>query len=269
MFNIILTNDVEDTELTFKVRDTSIAQKWFYEVAKDYDIFENDRFTNWSQNINLVDDLNKQINIINSYEKIIDYTVSDKTTQKDLNYLHKFFEDLRGEVTDGTEWFSNAPNHVKSATEKFNILIHQLEEHIRDKNYPTLVITFRNRPQLELTEEDMKHFTFKWEKGTVYINYCHVGKPILDVYKDQDNIAEGIRPQTHYSADFLVKFGPSTNPVYYQMRKISIYSWLKSQKFDFKNPNIGYIPVADLVDNFDIEKYRKFNKVKKIECIKS
>ena len=268
MFNIILTNGIEDTELTFKVRETTIAQKWFDELSKNYPIFENDRFTNWSHDNNLVNDLNEQIRIINSYEKIIDYTVSDKTTQKELNYLHKFFEDLRGEVTVGTEWFNNAPMYVKSATERLNILIHQLEEYIRDKNHPTLVVTFHDRPRFELTEDDMKHFTFKWEKGSVYINYCHVGKPVLDVYKDHDDLAEGIRPQTHYSADFLVKFGPSTNPFYYQMRKIAIYSWLKLQKFNFKNPNIGYIPVADLVGDFDIENYRKFNKVKKVECIK-
>jgi hypothetical protein len=54
----------------------------------------------------------------------------------------------------------------------------------------------------------------------------------------------------------------------YLLRKLLITVWLKCQKFKFKNPNIGYIPVADIVEEFNIEKYRKFNRVKEVKCIK-
>ena len=268
MFKLILTNDNEDAELVFKVRETAIAKKWFLELCKDYPILEDKRFSNWNLESRLVDDLNAQIDIINSYENIIDRRVDSTTTQDDLNYLHKFFEDLRGEVTEGTPWFHKAPDHVKYALAQFNILIHLLEEELRSPKYPTLVVTFRDRPRYELDLEDIKNFTFNWKKGTVYVNYCHVGKPVLDVYKDNDKIAEGIRPQTHYSADFMIKFGPSTNYFVYFLRKLLINIWLKFQPFKFKNTNLGYIPVADLIGEFDIEQYRKFNRVKRIECIK-
>jgi len=268
MFKIVLTNNIEDGKLIFKVRETPIAKKWFGELCKNYSIHEDDRFSNWGTNYNLINDLNKQIDTINNYEKIIDRKVSNTTTQADLNYLHKFFENLRGEITVGTTWFHNAPIDVKTSLEKFNILIHQLEEQLRSPDYPTLVVTFKDHIQYLLTKEDMNEFTFNWKKGTVYINYCHVGKPVLDVFKDHDKIAGAVRPQTHYSADFMIKFGPSTNYYIFIIRKLIISVWLRFQKFKFKNPNIGYIPVADLVGDFDIEDYKKFNRVKNIECLK-
>jgi hypothetical protein len=266
MFKIVLTNNIEDGELIFKVRETPIAKKWFTELCKNYSIYEDDRFSNWSVNSNLIHEINNQIDIINNYENIIDRKASIASTQTDLNYLHKFFEDLRGEVTVGTTWFHNSPTDVKTALEKFNVLIHQLEEQLRSPEYPTLVVTFKDHTRCLLTKEDMNEFTFNWKKGTVYINYCHVGKPVLDVFKDNDKIADAVRPQTHYSADFMIKFGPSTNYVVFMVRRLIINIWLKFQKFKFSNPNIGYIPVADIVGDFDINSYRKFNKVKSVIC---
>jgi len=268
MFKIILTNSTEDIELSFKVKDTPIAKKWFAELCKNYPIYQDNRFSSWNMDYNLIDDLNKQIDIINMYDNIIDRKASVTTTQHDLNYLHKFFEDLRGEATVGTPWFHNSPVEVKTALEKFNILIHLLEEHLRSTHHPSLVVTFINSTKFLLTDEDIKYFTYCWKKGTVYINYCHVGKPVLDIFKDKDIITKGATPQTHYSADFIIKFGPSTNYFVFILRKLIINTWLRFQKFKFKNPNIGYIPVADIIGDFNIEDYRKFNKVKSVICIR-
>jgi virulence-associated protein VapD len=268
MFELVLTNDIEDLSLVFKLKNTEIANKWFDELSKKYELYEIDRFSNWANN-DFINQLNKQIDIINEYDNIIDKKVSTSTKQKDLNYLHKFFEDLRGEATVGTKWFKNAPDNVKTALEKFNILIHQLESEIRTKNkHPTLVVTFKESPRLELSQDDIKHFTYKWESGTVYINYCHVGKTVLDAFTDKDNITEAIRPQTHYSADFIIKFGPSTNPIVYFLRSIIINIWLKFKNFKLKNLNIGLIPVATIITKIDKDTLLKFNKVKTVKCLK-
>lgn len=268
MFDIILTNGNEDLCLRFKIRNTPIAQKWFAELSKDYELFETDRFTNWGTH-KIVDELNRQIDIINSYDKIIDKKVDKNTTQQDLNYLHKFFEDLRGEITEGTNWFNRAPTNIQEAVSRFNILIHQLESNIRTKNkHPTLVVTFKDRPRFELSHNDMSHFTYKWKSGTVYINYCHVGKTVLDAFTDKDNVVKAIRPQTHYSADFMVKFGPSTKQIVYIIRTMIINIWLKVKRIKFKHLNLGMIPVADLVTVVDKKTLLKFNKVKKVSCSK-
>jgi virulence-associated protein VapD len=189
MFKLILTNGIDDCEIIFKVRNTTIAKKWFSELCKDYELFETERFTNWNET-DLVTKLNSLIHKVNEYDKIIDKELSQNPKQQELNYLHRYFEDLRGDVVHGTDWWNNAPEYVKDSVEQFNILIHQLEANIRTKNHPTVVVTFKNRPILDLETEDLKYFTYKWTKGTVYINYCQVGKTVLDVFKDKASIID-------------------------------------------------------------------------------
>tara|TARA_B110000858_G_scaffold139693_1_gene158606 strand:+ start:197 stop:1006 length:810 start_codon:yes stop_codon:yes gene_type:complete len=269
MFNLILTNGKEDTSIPFKVRNTSIAKKWYKELLKNYKLYEIDRFTNWG-NHNLINELNHCIDEINKSGVYIDRYISTNSTsmQQDLNYLHKFFEDLRGEATIGTEWFNNSPKKIQKCVERFNILIHQLEAELRTTNHPTVVVTFKDRPVIDLTQEDMKHFTFQWTHGTVYINYCQVGKTVLDIFKDKDSVAKGIRPQEFYSADFMVKFGPAIPYPMYLLRKIYINLWVKLQSFKFKNLNLGMIPVADLIQDIDTTHLKKYNEVKGVQCIK-
>jgi len=267
MFKVTLTNGREDLDLFFKVRTTDISKKWYVELKKDYKLYETNRFSNWN-NISLINELNYHIDIINNYDFLIDKKISTDSTQQDFNYLHKFFEDLRGEITHGTRWFSSAPDNVKNSVEKFNILIHQLESDIRTKNkHPTLVVTFNDAKRIELKENDLKEFTFKWTSGTVYINYCHVGKTVLDMFKDQDKLAEAVRPQTHYSADFMIKFGPSVNTLMYWLRYFILKLWLMKKNFKFKHLSLGMIPVADLETNVSHEILTKFNKVKKVTCL--
>ena len=264
MFDVILTNGIEDLSLTFKLRNTNIAKKWFTELSKNYELYETDRFSNWGAH-DFVNQLNEQIAIINSYQHIIDRQVTEHSSQQDLNYLHKFFEDLRGEVDNETEWFRTAPNDVQIALERYNILIHQLESAVRTGNkHPTLVVTFKENLRLELSKKDIKKFTYKWKSGTMYINYCHVGKTVLDAFTDRDNITDAIRPQTHYSADFIIKFGPGTNVVTYFLRSIIINIWLKFKKIKFDNLNIGLVPVADITTVVDKQTLLKFNRVKSI-----
>jgi len=268
MFELTLTNGVEDLVLTFKLKRTNIANKWFTELSKGYALYETNRFSNWGPH-DFVNQLNQQIDIINAYQPLIDKCVTESSTQQELNYLHKFFEDLRGEVDSSTEWYQQAPNYVQDAVCKFNILIHQLESSIRTGyKHPTLVVTFKDNLKIVLSENDMRKFTYKWKQGTVYVNYCQVGKTVLDVFKDKDTLSEAVRPQTHYSADFMVKFGPSTNWLAYVARSIIIKLWLLKRNFKFKNLNIGMIPVADLVTPVDKSTLLKFNEVKKITCLK-
>jgi hypothetical protein len=267
MFDVILTNGLEDLTLTFKVRNTNIAKRWFDELAQNYEILEDHRLSNWGGH-DYIGDLNYHIGIINQYDNIIDRTVSLSSTQEDFNYLHTFFENLRGEVIVGTPWYNSAPEYVKNSVCEFNVLIHKLESSVRTQTkHPTIVVTFKNRPRFELTQSDIDYFTCKWQSGAVYINYCQVGKTVLDVFKDNDDVGT-VRPQTHYSADFMVKFGASTPLIYHLARMALLQSWIKTRKFKFKNLNIGMIPVADLITSVDKEYLLKFNRVKQVKCLK-
>jgi len=70
MFNLILTNGKEDTSIPFKVRNTSIAKKWYKELLKNYKLYEIDRFTNWGTH-NLIDELNDCIDEMKRAEFIL------------------------------------------------------------------------------------------------------------------------------------------------------------------------------------------------------
>ena len=269
-FKVLLTNDSDDLELIFNLRKTTIADKWYQELSKNYELYETERFSDWGDHHSkIITEINQHIDAINNYDNVIDYNAKENITQHELNYLHKFFEDLRGEVSQMTPWYVNAPTHIQTALTRLNVLIHELESSIRTKNkHPTAVVTFKNSPKLDLAQEDYKYFTHKWKSGTVYINYCQVGKTILDVFKDRDSIAEGVRPQIYYSADFMIKFGPSTNLLAYILRKIWLTVWLKKQNFKFNNLSLGMIPVADLVTDVSKEQLIRFKKVKRVECIR-
>lgn len=251
---VTLENDNNYEDVVFDIFNTDIAHRWASEINMNYRLYETDRFKGWPDNKKdlsyYVTEINKQISVINLYKpNTITFPVTT-VDQNLLNYLHKFFEDLRGTVSEGTEFYNFAPEEVKHAVDRFNVLIHECEHLLRDSDQPTIVVTFQDRPRYELKENDYKYFTFKWGFGIVYINYCEVGKPLLDVYKDQDTFVgqDNIRPLKYYSADFMIKFNDDVPEDYYQTRLKSFYNWYNSQnfKFDKSKLSLGLIPVARL-----------------------
>lgn len=299
-FNLTITNNFNDYDLYFDIFDTNIAIKWKSEIEKNYDLYETDRFTNWPNSQQTaeyyINELNEQIKIINLlYPSLIPTIVTEDSDQSTMNYLHKFFENLRGPINEGTTWFSTAPIVAQTAINRFNILIHEYEHYrfnqktlpLTNHPYATIVGTFSGRDRYDLEDNDYQHFTFKWNFGYVYINYCEVGKPLLDVFKDNDDIVgdSNIRPLNYYSADFQIKFGPDTVDHIYKEREEKFWQWFESKKDYFdtlgltKSPklSLGLIPVAKL--NIDdskltgltqveiINKLSHYQKIKSV-CIK-
>jgi hypothetical protein len=253
---VTLENDTEHKDVVFEIFNTDIAHRWATEIGMNYRLYETERFKGWpcsDKNLSYyIREINKQIIAVNLYKpNTIENTISDYN-QDLLNYLHKFFEILRGPVEIGTKFYNEAPIEVKNAIDQFNVLIHECEHLLREKNQPTIVVTFQDRPRYELKDKDHQNFTFKWEFGTVYINYCEVGKPLLDVFKDQDSHVglDNIRPLNYYSADFMIKFGPSVPEEYYQERSKNFQSWYSNQNFNFDKSklSLGLIPVAKILD---------------------
>jgi hypothetical protein len=295
-FILNLTDDTEDSQVIFDLFDDEISNKWACEINKNYELFENDRFTNWPNVDNsnkFIETLKKQVDIINTqFPNLINEVITDTIDQEILNKLHKFFEELRGPIDTGSRFYNACPEHIQAAICKFNITIHEFEHHLFNQEaikitnhpYATIVGTFKNRPRYNLVDTDYDHFTFKWDFGTVYINYCEVGKPLLDVFKDQDDIVgiDNIRPLHYYSADFQIKFGPATTEEIYQYRLKMFWEWFESKKEFLKFQkskflSLGLIPVAkinleesnlkNLTQLEIIEKLSKYQKIKSV-CIK-
>ncbi len=241
---------MEDSELTFKIRDTDIAQRWAKEIAKNYPLFETDRFQGWptDKDINWYrTQLQQQVDVIHNHRGYPKVEVTE-LDQQSLNFLHKIFETVRGEINTATDIYTLGDLNFQNAVNKLNILVHECEHFLRNSAYPSIVVTFKDRPRISLLEEDYNHFTFNWTYGTVYINYCEVGKPILDVIKDGDDLVseDNIRPLEYYSADFMVKLGPSTKAQDWYHKAQVVEEWLENYPKKFKHTSLGLIPVADL-----------------------
>lgn len=273
-FELVLSDGNKTASLFFDIFDTDIAQLWAEEISKGYPLYENDRFTEWpgsnKDEAYYQAELKKHIDIINSYDKIIE--LENYNQQTFLNILHKHFEDLRGHVDYSTFWYDHAPAQVQESVDKLNILIHEYENYLNEKNCghqnPTIVTTFKDRPKYNLKDEHYKYFTHCWQHGTVYINYCEVGKPLLDVFKDQDEHVgdDAIRPQSVYSADFMIKFGPSVPEEFACEKEKKFWQWFELQNINIDRAKaaLGMIPVARIANDIDINELKGFNKV--IKC---
>lgn len=274
-FELVLGNNRNTTSLFFDIFETEIAQLWAEEIKKSYPLYENDRFTQWPKSKKDAEyyesNLKYHVNVINSYDKVIE--LENYSQQEFLNILHKHFEDLRGHVDYSTGWYENAPTGVQQSVDKLNILIHEYENYLHKKDTklnPTIVTTFKDRPKYNLKDEHYKYFTHRWKFGTVYINYCEVGKPLLDVFKDQDEYVgkDAIRPQSTYSADFMIKFGPSVPEEFAIEKEKQFWKWFETKNInvDRSKAALGMIPVAELKEeNIDIDNLKDFDKV--VKCI--
>ena len=290
-FYVEFKNDVDTLVLKFKVYDTPIAQKWFLQLAsvlvrdlikikKIRKLRENDRmydFLNdeWSEQ-NIVDSLNCCIDTINNYKQFINEKSFMGCTPDDTNDLHKYFEIMRGRKLDPGEYFTNAPNHIKLEIDRFNVLIHRLEYYHKTTKFgklnPRFVVTFSNIKRFLLSDEDFNQFALDSDFGEVYINYCEVGKSLLNVYDDKDEVVgdKSIIPQKYYSADFGVRLynrnRSKSMPAFWEWwdKKSNYLSALGFNKTD-KNLALGTIQVAKLIETMDrkelINKLSKFDKI--------
>jgi hypothetical protein len=186
---------------------------------------------------------------------------SAEMTQETLNDLHVYFERLRGDYADPPRFFVEAPESVRRAVVDLNYLIHRWESHVHNerlsKPNSRLHCEFTDRPRHNLADEDYQHFTMTRQFGVLYINYCEVGKPLYDVFKDADLVVgdHNIKPLRYYSADFMISFhdGISAEKAADFRRRFDLWfdrnaNYLNALGFVKDDPKLalGLIPVATL-----------------------
>lgn len=288
-FSIIFQNEKsKEFKLKYKVYDTDIATRWFAalseQCSRDNTVREKDRLYNfpngeWNEE-KLVNELNKCVDIINSSEEMIKHRAFVGMPQEQLNHLHHYFENLRGGVLTPADFWKNSNTEIRSALERFNIIIHRAENFYHNNKQeqllPRIVCRFNNRPRYDLMENDYQHFTLMKTFGEVYINYCEVGKPLYDVYKDNDDIVgeDNIRPLRYYSADFAVHFhSRSKQNVDDFLTGMSKWwdkndNYLKALGFKKNDPKnaIGNIPVAKIIPN-GLENHEIVDEIAKIGVV--
>lgn len=167
---------------------------------------------------------------------------------------------MMGSVDEPAPFYRHAPEPLRHEIEKFNLLIHALEDDLcqlqrdsrSERRDVRIVVTFKGRRRVPLTISELKEFGLARCFGVAYLNYCMVGKHLLEACLDKDQITGAIRPQTHLSADTLLWFGASPTPDEMEERKAALDDWWAQEgierRFARSDPAsaVGYLPVADI-----------------------
>lgn len=220
-------------QLTIRPDLTSLGMKWSEALKKEIDLghgiapTDNDRVYNfsgvWNEQV-ILEELKTICNSINQYRPD---TIKFHT---DMNQLHHYFEVLRGDSrTDnsGTEFWKEAPRHIKDMLYRMNVLIHRYEDL---GSPPRIVVHMKDRERYPLEESDYQYCIMDHKPLDVVLNYCHLGKTVLDVYKDQDTIInpERIEQQWMYSSDFKIFWGHG--PAHKPDKLMKYYFWTNQNK---------------------------------------
>jgi hypothetical protein len=265
---VITLGQQDPITLKFQIRKTPLAELWVERMRErlKWPMDHPDRFygfgTPKQERDRAVADIRRCIATINLWEPIIHREFEH--TQDCLNYLHNIFERYHGLLDQqNSDYWNRAPNEVRCALAELNIAVHRCES-VSTGNRPRFVCTWFGMPKLYCLDPELQSMFGDWRInfGTVYLNYCEIGKTAEDLAHDNDKYIDkdAFRPFNHYSADFNVAFyDRDLTAIYGQIQNYidqhqdfflahdirSVYN-IKAQPLRF--------PVADLVHNGNREK---------------
>jgi hypothetical protein len=201
-----------DLELRFQIRDTPLAELWIERMSKRHawPMDNPDRFygfgTAQQEQDRARDMIQQCIATINAHDPIIDRKF--EYTQDGLNYLHNIFERYHGLLNQQTsKYWHSAPDTVRQSLANLNLAVHRCEAAMAAP-CPRFVCTWFGMPKTQQLDIDtmMRWGELEIKFGTVYMNYCEIGKTVEDLAQDNDIYIgnDAFRPFGHYSADFNV-----------------------------------------------------------------
>lgn len=225
---------LESYQLNFELIPTPITELWIERMERalpNYPLDNPDRFYGFNGRDAEVkfalDHINKQINIINSYEFVVERHLTCIDDQDTLNYLHNIFEKYHGllDQQDHLYW-QDAPHEVRRALSELNIAVHRCESVYRNCA-PRFVCTWFGLPKgPQLSEQLITEYGelgYRW--GGVYLNYVEIGKTFEDLEIDNDNYIgdDAFKPFVHYSADFSVRFEDNKDAIPVKLERLEKY----------------------------------------------
>ena len=213
-YMLVTLGQANPLELKFRIRSTPIAKLWVDRMRQrnHWPLDHPDRFygfgTSAQERDRAVEAIQRCIAVINLWEPIIHRPF--EYTQDCLNYLHNIFERYHGLLDQQTsEYWQQAPNEVRSALAELNLAVHRCES-VASGNRPRFVCTWFGMPKVHRLDPGLQGVYGDWRInfGTVYLNYCEIGKTVEDLAHDNDQYIgdDAFRPFSYYSADFNVQF---------------------------------------------------------------
>ena len=211
---VVCLGQAGDFKLQFQIRDTPVAQLWVerMQARGQYPLDHPDRFYGFGtleeQQFRAIEYIKKCIATINAHEPLIHRPF--EYTQDGLNYLHNIFERYHGLLDQqNSDYWKRAPDEVRKALAELNLAVHRCES-LASGARPRLVCTWYGMPkthQLDLALQD-QYGDSRLQFGTVYLNYCEIGKTAEDLAQDNDKYIgdDAFKPFDYYSADFNIQF---------------------------------------------------------------
>ena len=264
--------ELQDLTLKFELLASPLTELWQerMQARGDYPLDHPDRFYGFNSHEEEVKRaefyIRSCIDTINNYQRLIDRPFTSYQDQDCLNYLHNIFERFHGQLEQqDTEFWLQAPHEVRQALANLNLAVHRCETVDRGAR-PRFVCTWYGMPKtLHIPVEHMlKYGTMSTFFGTVYLNYCEIGKTLEDLTTDRDQyIGDNMfKPYDFYSADFVVKFwNDSTEEITNRMTRMEEYYnqnrefFLKQGYAKFNDPRLLPLrfPVARLIETMPRE----------------
>ena len=257
-----ITLGQQDTlTLNFELRRTPVAKLWAERMRQrnSWPLDHPDRFYGFGtaddERNRAVADIQRCIHTINAWRPVVQRPF--EYTQDCLNYLHSIFERYHGLLDQqNSEYWQQAPNDVRRALAELNLAVHRCES-VAATVRPRFVCTWFGMPKTQKLDLDLQqtYGATKIEFGTVYLNYCEIGKTVEDLTYDNDTYIaqDAFRPFDHYSADFNVQFHDTDLTQHYNR----IQSYIDQHQDFFVAHGINSVyniqaqplrfPVADLI----------------------
>lgn len=254
--------------LKFAIRNTPVADLWVDRMKhrSDWPLDHPDRFYGFGtleqEQQRAEQYITHCIARVNRHRELIQRPF--EWTQDCLNYLHNVFEIHHGLLDQQhSEYWQTADHDARQALAELNLAVHRCETALQPPR-PRMVCTWFGMPKTHKLDPELQGVYGDWriKFGTVYLNYCEIGKTVEDLAHDNDKYIadDAFRPFSHYSADFNVQFyDTDLNKKYGQIQR---YIDQHPEFFLARNITSVYniqarplrFPVADLVYDGDQEK---------------
>lgn len=265
---MILTIDLPNLTLYFRVLDTPIATHWLQcmRVSRKWPMDDMTRFYGFNSltqdQQHALEKIQSCIQAINAWQPLIEKQINSVTDQDTLNYLHSIFEKWHGllDYRPCHPVYGHIPEEIRKQLADLNVCVHRCES-VAHGNLPRFVCTWFGMPKIKtLSVEHMQQYgTTNPPFGTVCLNYAEIGKTLEDLSRDRDNYIsdQAFKPFNRFSADFVVRmFEESADKVEQRMSIMYEYYTLHQDFFwahgykTFYDPRLLPLrfPVAELIE---------------------
>ena len=186
-----------------------------------------------------------------------------------MNRLHRYFEDLQGEVWNLSPYYRLADYKTKWAIRQLNDLCHELESWVMsyrkillepEWQRPSQITTFLNAPRYDLQDSDYELFLknrYDRELGGVYLHWAQIGKTQFEVFRDEHGAdidaatCSAINSLKFYSGEFDVEWGRDINEQnhgWHSQEQKQFREWLTRNGMNYNDPklSLGYIKIGQV-----------------------